>query len=74
MLLWAWKCVFYIPEHNAKGDHIELNSKGLEMQKWNRAKDRAQRVDDKNGVISLIIMFIPRFMVVKHLTLSCIML
>ena len=27
------KCVFYRPEHNAKGEPIELNFEGLEMQK-----------------------------------------
>ena len=29
----ACKCVFYRPEHNAKGDPMELNFEGLEMQK-----------------------------------------
>ena len=28
-----YKCVFYRPEHNAKGEPIELNFEGLEMQK-----------------------------------------
>ena len=31
-------------------DPMELNFEGLEMQKWNIAKDRAQRVDKKNGL------------------------
>ena len=29
----ACYCVFYRAEHNTKGDHIELNFEGLEMQK-----------------------------------------
>ena len=53
----ACKCVFYRPERNAKGDPIELNFEGLEMQKWNIPANRARRVDEKNGVICLVIMF-----------------
>ena len=34
------------------------------MQKSNIATDRAQRVEEKNGVICLV-MFTPRFMVIK---------
>ena len=30
------------------GDPMELNFEGLEMQKWNIPKDKAQRVDEKN--------------------------
>ena len=29
----ASKCVFSRPEHNAKGEPVELNFEGLEMQK-----------------------------------------
>ena len=29
----ASKCVFYRPEQNAKGEPVELNFEGLEMQK-----------------------------------------
>ena len=29
----ACKCLFYRPEHNAKGGHMELNFEGLGMQK-----------------------------------------
>ena len=35
------------------------------MQKWNIATDRAQNANDKNGVISLVIMFTSRVMVIK---------
>ena len=31
----ACKYVFYRPQHNAKGDSMELNFGDLEMQKWN---------------------------------------
>ena len=34
-----------------RGDHIKLNFEILEMQKWNIPTDKAQRVDEKNGVI-----------------------
>ena len=44
------KFVFYRPEHNAKEDPMELNFKGLEIQKWNIPTDRAQRVDEKMGL------------------------
>ena len=29
----VFKCVLYRPEHNAKGDPMELNFEGLEIQK-----------------------------------------
>ena len=38
---------------------------GLEMEKWNTQTDRAQRVDQKNGVICLVIIFNSRVMVIK---------
>ena len=37
------------------------------MQKWNIPTDTAQRVDEKNGVNYLIIMFTPGVMVIKTL-------
>ena len=48
-----------------RGDPVELNFEGLEMQKWNKPTHRTQRVDDKNGVICLVIMFIPKVVVIK---------
>ena len=48
-----------------KEDLMELNFEGLEMQKWNMRTDRAQRVDEKNGVIYLVAMFAPRVKVIK---------
>ena len=44
---------------------MELNFEDLEMQKWNIPTDKAQRVDEKNSAISLVIMFTPRVMVSK---------
>ena len=44
---------------------MELNFEDLEMQKWNIPTDEAQRVDEKNSAISLVIMFTPRVMVSK---------
>ena len=61
----ASKCVFYSPEHNAKGDHMKLNFEGPEMQKLNIPTDKTQRVDQKNGVICLVIMFTSGVMVIK---------
>ena len=37
----------------------------LEMQKWNIPTDRAQGVDEKNGVVSLVVIFTPRVMVIE---------
>ena len=45
---------------------MELNFEGLEMQKGNIPTDRAQKVNEKNAVICLLIMFTPQFMVIKR--------
>ena len=45
-------------------DPMELNSEGLEMQKWNIPTDIIQRVDEKDGVICLVIIFTPRVIVI----------
>ena len=42
-----------------------LNFKGLEMLRWNIPIDRAQRIDEKNGIICLIIVFTDGVMVIK---------
>lgn len=56
------KCVFYRQkQHDAKG----RGPQEIEMQKLNRPTDRAQRVDEKNGVLCLDVMFTPRVMVAK---------
>ena len=38
---------------------MELNFEGLEMQKWNISTNSAQRADEKNGIICLVIIFTP---------------
>ena len=48
-----------------RGDPMELNFEGLEMQRSNIPTDRAQIVDEEDGVICLVIMFTPRFMVLE---------
>ena len=45
---------------------MELNFEGLEMQKGNIPTDKAQKVNEKNAVICLLIMFTPQFMVMKR--------
>ena len=49
---------------------MELNFEGYEMQKWNIPTDRAQRIDEKNGVICLVIMYTPGVMVIKMQSIS----
>ena len=44
---------------------MELNFEGLVIQKWNKLTDRAQRVDEKSGVVCLVNMFISKFMFIK---------
>ena len=46
-------------------DPMELNFEGLETQKWNVPTDWAQKVDEKTGVICLVIMFPSRNMVAE---------
>ena len=40
-------------------------SKVLKCEKWNISTDKAQRADEKNGVICLAVMFTPRVMVIR---------
>ena len=58
------KRVFKRPEHNAKRRPHETQQ-GLDMKKWYIPADRAKRVDEKNGVICLVIIFSPGFIVIK---------
>ena len=67
MLSLACKCEDFT-DHDIiqrERDPMELNFEGFEMQKWNIPTDSAQRVDGKNGVICLVIMFTTRVMVIK---------
>ena len=50
------KQVFYKLEHNANVEPF------AEMQKWNILTEIAQRVDEKNWVICIVIIFTPRVM------------
>ena len=50
----AYQCVFCRPEHTAKVDPMEPNFGVLEMQKQNIPTDRAQRLNEKNEVICLV--------------------
>ena len=60
----ACKCVFYRPDHNTNGGPHEN-----ELWSWNAKMkypmNKAQKVDEKNGVICLVIMFTSRAMVIK---------
>ena len=58
--------VYFIDQHiTQRGTSMELNFEGFEMQKWNIPADRAQRVDEKNGIMCLVIMFTPSSIVIK---------
>ena len=48
-----------------RGDSMELNFEVLEIQKLNIPKDRAQRIDEKIGIICLVIMIPLRVLVIK---------
>ena len=48
-----------------RGNPMESSFEGFDMLKWNIPTDRAQRVDEKNGVICQVIMFTPRVMEIK---------
>ena len=48
-----------------RGDPMELNFEGREIQKWNTPTNRARRADEKNWVIFLVIMFTPGGIVLK---------
>ena len=47
---------------------MKLNLEVLEIQKWNIPTNRTQRVDKKNEVICLLIMFIPRASKMSQMT------
>ena len=46
---------------------MELDFEGLEMQKWNILTDKAQTVDERDGVIYPVVMFTLRVMVIRML-------
>ena len=49
---------------------MELNFEGLEIQKWNIPTNRTRRVDEKNGVIFLVITFTSGVMAIKMLKMA----
>ena len=53
-----------------KEEPMELNFEWLQMQKWSIPTDRTQRIDEKNGVIYLVIMFTLWVMVIKMLKMA----
>ena len=57
--------VYFTNQNIMERGSLEQNFEGLEMQKWNIPNDTAQRADEKNGVICLVIMFTPKSMVIK---------
>ena len=58
--------LLYRPEHNAKGTpHGTDFKRSWNVNKWNISMGRAYRVDEKNGVICLVIMFTFRVMVIE---------
>ena len=46
----ASKCVFYRLESKSNGRPLKWNFEVLGMQRWDKPTDRAQRVDENNGV------------------------
>ena len=45
-------------------DHIKMNNH-FEIQKWTLQTVRAEKLDEKNGVICLVSMFLSRVIVLK---------
>ena len=58
----VWKCVFYRPQLTGKWVPHGIEIKFFKFK--NILTDTAQKADDKNGVIRLL-MFTPRVMVIK---------
>ena len=48
-----------------RGDPKKLNFENFEMQKLNIPTNRAQRGDEKNGVICLVVMFTRRVIAIR---------
>ena len=68
----AWKChpwhvnVYFTDQNIMQKEYpMELNFESLEMQKLNISIDIVQRVNGKNGVICLVIMFDPSVTITK---------
>ena len=56
---------FTAQNRTQRGDPIELNFEGLEMQEQNKPTDKAQKENEKSRTICLVNMFTPRGIVIK---------
>ena len=54
-----------------RGDHMKMNFEYFQIQKWILQTVRSEKVDEKNGVICLVSMFLSWVMVLK-LSKECI--
>ena len=57
--------VFYRPEWSKKGYHLKINFEYFWIQKWMLQTVRAEKVDEKNGVICLVSIFPSWVMVLR---------
>ena len=48
-----------------RGDHIKMNFEYFQIQKWILQNVRSEKLDEKNGVICLVFMFLSSVMVLK---------
>ena len=54
----ACKYAFYRLEHSLRGRvGMGFNLQSFEMREWNIPTDRTRKLDEKNGIISQVIMF-----------------
>ena len=58
--------VFYRPEWN-EVMNLKMNLKYFQIQKWMLQADRAEKVDEKNGVICVVFMF-PSWVMILELS------
>ena len=48
---------YFTDQHGPKGDHMKMNFEYFQIQKLMLQTVRAEKVDEKNGVICLVSMF-----------------
>ena len=56
---------YFADQNGRKEDPMKMNFGNFQIQKWISQTVRAQKVDEKNGVICLISFFLSWFMVLK---------
>ena len=56
---------YFADQNGPKGDPMKMNFDNFQMQKWGSWTVRAQKADEKNGVISLVFISPSWFMVLK---------